>query len=176
MSKKPKLYILCGYPFAGKSTLTKKLIDTFDFCLVGIDEINRERAIGQTTGVAITPQEWSETYQQAYKRIEELLSQGKTVIYDATNFTKQQREEPRQIAEKYQAKAQVIFVDVPKEVVIKRWQENRKANNRFDVTDEDFAQVVDNFQAPTEKEDVIRYLQKDDMNQWIKNNISVSEI
>jgi len=161
------LYILCGYPFAGKSTLTKELIDQFGFSLVGIDEINRERGVGQSTGVAVTPEEWDKTYRQAYKRIEQLLGKGKSVIYDATNFTKEQRDIPRKIAQKYNVATKLLFVDVPKEIVYQRLQENRKTNSRFDVKDEDFAQVVDNFQKPSDDENVLIFDGSIPMVDWI---------
>jgi adenylate kinase family enzyme len=35
-----KLYILCGLPFAGKTTLAKELVKRFGFVHIGIDQIN----------------------------------------------------------------------------------------------------------------------------------------
>ncbi len=168
----PTLYILCGYPFAGKSTVTKALIEHNNFTLVGLDEINNDRGIG-FDGKPISSEEWAKTYQEAYRQIGELLGQGKNVIYDATNFTKQQRDEPRDIARKHNGLAKVIFIDVPKEVVVKRWQDNRKTNSRFDVRDEDFSQVVDNFQKPTEDEDVLIYDQIIPLEDWIHKHFDI---
>jgi predicted kinase len=145
-----ELYIMSGLPFAGKSTLTKALINRFGFSLVGLDEINRERGIG-FHGKPVAPQEWEITYKEAYRRIGQLLSEGKSVIYDATNFTRQQRDEPKQIAQKHNACAKVIYVHVSKDEAMRRWRENRQTSNRPDVKDEDFAQVADNFQVPTEE-------------------------
>jgi len=114
--------------------------------------------------------EWQETYRLAYKKIEELLRQGKNVIYDATNFTKEQRAEAKKIAENNGAASIIIFVDIPKEVALKRLQNNRATNHRFNVTDEDFTQVADNFEAPTQDENFIRYTSGLDPIQWIKDN------
>ena len=69
---KPCLYILCGYAFAGKTTLAKELVSQFDFKRVAIDEINNERGMwNDETG--LSPQEWDRTYQEAYHRIDTLL-------------------------------------------------------------------------------------------------------
>ena len=150
------LYVMCGLPFAGKSTLVKELIKRFDFSLVASDEINSERGIG-LHGEAIPMQEWDKTYDVVYKRLMQLLSQGKTVIYDDCNFTKKQRDIAKDIAQTQQAQTRVIYVNTSKEEVTKRWQQNRITSHRFDIRDEDFAQVVDNFQAPTQDEGVIIY-------------------
>ena len=63
--------------------------------------------------------------------------------------------------------AKVIFVDVPESVARERWLKNRRTGNRFDVRDDDFAQVVDNFQSPTDEEDVIRYDQTLPLSEWV---------
>lgn len=170
--QKPTVYILCGFPFSGKTTLAKGLVNRSHFAFVGIDEINTERGVGQSTGVAVTPEEWKATYKLAYKRIEKLLDKKKDIIYDATNFTRQQRDEIKQLAQKHKAKSKIIFVDIPKEEAKKRWQENRKSGNRFDVRDEDFAQVIDNFQRPTKDEDILVYDQARNLQQWISKNFT----
>jgi len=43
--KKPCLYLLCGLPFAGKTTLVKALEDWLEIRRVALDEINTERGI-----------------------------------------------------------------------------------------------------------------------------------
>ncbi|MFL5704416.1 MAG: AAA family ATPase [Ktedonobacteraceae bacterium] len=161
------LYIMCGLSYAGKSTLSKALVDRFGFSLVGLDEINTERGIG-LQGEPISWQEWGRTYIEAYKRIGHLLSQGKSVIYDAANFTREQRDKPKEIAQKHRALTKVIYVNVPKDEAIRRWQQNKHINTRFDVREEDFAHIADNFQAPTEDEDVIVYDNSLPLNKWIE--------
>src|SRR5437868_816009 len=91
MMKKPTLYILSGFPYSGKSTLAKELVKSLGLSLVSTDSINTEQGIG-LQGEAISPQQWDNTYHLVYKRIEELLSRGESVIYDDCNFTKKQRD------------------------------------------------------------------------------------
>ncbi|HEX6484328.1 MAG TPA: ATP-binding protein [Ktedonobacteraceae bacterium] len=161
-----KLYILCGLPFAGKSTLARGLAKTHGLVYVAMDTINTERGLG-LNGESISEEDWDITYQEAYRRIDSFLAQGKSVIYDAPSFTKEQRDQLRAIAHRYGLPTKVIFVDVPESVVRERWLQNKRTENRFDVRDDDFALVVDNFQPPTDEEDVIRYDQSLPLDEWI---------
>ncbi len=161
-----RLYILCGLPFAGKSTLARELAKTHDLAYVAMDAINTERGLG-LHGDAISEEDWDITYQEAYRRIDSFLTQDESVIYDAPSFTKEQRDQLRAIAHRHGMSAKVIFVDVPESVIRERWLQNRRTGNRFDVRDDDFALVVDNFQLPTDEEDVIRYDQTLPVSEWV---------
>ncbi len=63
----PCLYILCGLPFAGKTTLARALERQLGLALVGLDAINTARGVG-LHGEAISPEEWDETYAEAYRQ------------------------------------------------------------------------------------------------------------
>lgn len=152
------MYILCGLPFTGKTTLAEHLAEHLGITRIDLDAINLERGLGPNAG-AISPQEWDATYIRSYKWLEELLDRGSSVIYDATNFTRAQRDQLRAIAQHYRAKTSVIYVNVPTYEARNRWQMNRVTGARYDVRDEDFAQVVDNFEAPDEERDMIEYNQ-----------------
>lgn len=153
---KPYLYILCGLPFAGKSTLARELETWLCIKRVSIDEINGERGIwSNETGMSA--EEWERTYQEAYRRIATHLSHNEDVIDESANFTREQRDRLRNIAEQHYAQTRVIFIDIPLSEVRHRWQANRQTMTRADVRDEDFAHVVDNFAPPTEDEHVLRY-------------------
>ena len=164
--EKPCLYLLCGLPFAGKTTLAKALEDWLGIRRVALDEINTERGIwNDETG--LSPEEWEAAYQEVYRRIATVLSQGESVIDDSTNFTRDQRDRLRSLAEQYHARTQVIFVDVPVSEVRRRWQENRLTALRADVRDEDFAQVLDQFVPPAEGEHVLRYDGTIPVREWV---------
>jgi len=78
----------------------------------------------------------------------------------------------RAIAEKCGVPSQVIYVDVPENVARARLQQNRKTLLRYDVRDDDFALVADNFQPPTAEENVLRYDQTVSVREWIRRNFS----
>ena len=150
------LYILCGLPFAGKTTLAKEMVKLLGVRRVSIDEINGERGIwNDETGMS--PEEWTKTYEIVYQRIATFLSQGKSVVDESANFTKEQRDRLRAIAEQYSAQTYVIFVDISLAEVQRRWQENRQTAVRNDVRDDDFAHVVEYFEPPAEDENILRY-------------------
>lgn len=165
MSKKQILIILCGLPFSGKSTLAKFLTKHLGLTLIDLDEINSKLGIG--IDKPVTENEWKKTYQISYEELEKSLEAGKSVIYDATNFTNKQRDKLRSIAKKYYVQTKVIWVNPPKKEVIKRWQENRLNKNRKDVSDEDFAEVLDNFENPTKEENMLTFDQTKSIEEWV---------
>lgn len=169
---KPCLYILCGLPFAGKSTLAHALVEQFGFVHIDMDQINKERGFGITGNTSISAEDWAVTYEESYKRTEEALASGKTVIHDSVNFTRVQRDTLRTIARAHNIPATVIYVDTPREIAKKRWQHNRMIKGRNDVRDEDFAEVADNFQAPTEDERVLYFDQSMPSRDWIDTHFS----
>jgi predicted kinase len=170
----PCLYLLCGLPFAGKTTVATALADWLGIKRVALDEINTERGIwNQETG--LSSEEWAATYQEAYRRMATILRRGESVIDDSTNFTREQRGCVRSIAEQHHADTVVIFVDVPVPEVCQRWQENRRIPIRADVRDEDFAQVLEHFDPPTPDEHVLGYEGTTPVQDWVRHTFLHSE-
>src|SRR5581483_8500610 len=124
--KKPCLYIFCGLPFAGKTTLAKALVSALRINRVAIDDINNERGVWDYEK-GLSAEEWTNTYNEAYRRIGAFLSRGESVIDDSVNFTKEVREHLRNLAQRYDACTIVIYVDIPFSEAHRRWQENRQA-------------------------------------------------
>jgi predicted kinase len=145
-----KLYILCGYPFAGKSTLARKLADRFGFVQISLDEINTEQGIGLNTLKPITPEEWQTTYKIFYERIADNLRIGHTVIADAVSYRKYRRNYLSAMAKEYNAEAFVVYLKTPLATVKKRWSGNKTTSLRPVVRDDDFYNVVNNFEEPTD--------------------------
>jgi predicted kinase len=74
-------YILCGLPFAGKSTLAVALRQRFGYTIIAIDAINHERGLG--IAAPIFPQDWDDTDAEAKQRLERTLAAGEKAIFDA---------------------------------------------------------------------------------------------
>lgn len=161
-----RLYIGCGLPFAGKSTLARALAAHERLSIIAIDAINDERGLG-INAAPIAPEEWDGTYAEAFRRLETALAGGESVIFDAASFTRQQRDDLRRIAARHNVRARVLWVDVPVAVATERWRRNRESGQRYDVRDEDFAQVVDRFEPPASDEDMLRYDQSLSVDVWI---------
>lgn len=152
------LYIVCGLPFAGKSTMSRQLVEKLgNIVHVEIDRINTERGLG-IDAEPISPTEWAETYRLAYQRADEALTAGQDVVFDATNYSRAQRDILRMNANRQGADSAVIFVDVPLEECRERWQANRQSRERYDVREGDFERVVERFDPPSPDERVILFL------------------
>jgi predicted kinase len=162
-----RLFILCGLPFAGKTTLAKALQERLGFARVDMDEINARKGVG-LHGEAIEQVEWDRTYAESYRKLEQWLQAGQSVLFDAANFTKAQRDHLRSIAAKHGASAQVIYLDVPESEARRRWLQNRVTHQRYDVRNDDFAHVVTYFDVPTPDEHVLRYHPSQPVDEWIE--------
>jgi predicted kinase len=166
--------MLCGLPFSGKTTVATALARWLGIKRVAIDDINDELDVwDDETG--LLPEEWTKTYDEAYRRLGLVLCQGKSALDDSTNFTKHLRDHLRALAESYNARTMVIYVDIPVSEVRLRWQKNRQTRVRADVRDSDFAYVVEQFEPPTEDENVLRYDGSISLEKWISLTFSERE-
>lgn len=145
------LYIMCGLPFAGKSTTARALASLSDAEIVEIDAINAELDWGTPP---FTPDQWARSYAEAYGRVRAALAEGRNVIFDATNHSRAQRDAARQLASESGVAATVVHVPVDRREAERRLMENRRTRVRPDVTDADFALVADGFEPPDEWETV----------------------
>lgn len=160
------LYILCGLPFACKTTLASVLVSRFGLHRVAIDAINSERGLWDDE-IGLSPEESANTYHEAYRRIDADLGAGESVIDDSVNFTRRLRDQLRNIAQRRGARAVVVFVDVALDEARRRWRENRQTAVRDDVRDADFAHVADHFDPPQVDEEVLRYDGTVPLDVWI---------
>ncbi len=64
----PRLYILCGLPFSGKTTLAKQLVETLRIPGIDLDVINSAKGIGRE-GQPISADEWDDTYTRSYQQL-----------------------------------------------------------------------------------------------------------
>jgi predicted kinase len=147
---RPVLYIMCGLPFAGKSTAARTPASLKNAAIVELDQINAASGLGFSQ--PITAEQWTGSYAEAYSRLRALLAASISATFDAVNFTKAQRDGLRQIASEFGAEATVVYVPVERQEAERRWIENRSTGARPDVRDKDFALVADNFEPPDEDE------------------------
>ena len=167
----PRLVILCGVPFAGKSTLARALAARPGWVLLEVDAINRDRGAGSRDG-RLSRAEWTATYREAFRRLDGLLAEGRSVVYDATNGRRRMRDRLRQIAAVRGARAVVVLVEPPLVEVRRRRETNRLTPRRPDVHDDDFAEVVSGFQAPGEDEGAVRYDGSTPVAEWIAARVA----
>ena len=151
------LYILCGLPFAGKSTLARALAAILGGQLVSLDAINTERGLG-LDGRGIAAAEWAASYAEADRRISQALSVGRSVVSDAAHFTRAERDRARTIARRYGVDTCVLYLPISPDEAQRRLMANRARRTRPDVRDEDFWLVVTHFEPPDDESDVLPLL------------------
>lgn len=163
---KPTLYILCGVPFAGKTTLASRLAETRHMHHIQVDAIRRERGIG-LAGQLISEAEWEEVFAESYRRMAAALELGEDVVFDATNYSRSVRDHLRMLSDRQGASTAVIFVAIDADTANSRRQQNEAAPQRDHVGDDEFREVVRDFQEPAEDEHVLRYEAGMPLDDWI---------
>lgn len=169
--KKAVLLILCGLPFAGKTTVAK-MFEKRGFIRITVDDINTELGIGFNLEKRITYDEWVKAYAHYYKKIRENLLQGKSVICDGVAYMKKEREELREIAITCQVMSYVLYIPTDEKTAKTRWMENKKERKRQDIREDDFEEVINHFQKPTPSEHVFILKNEDYSDQAISRIIS----
>lgn len=171
MKRQPTISVLIGLPFAGKTTLGKliareKHIPHVDFNEILVEQGLEGKNFSEKTAFLMT--------RETEKRAEEHIKNGKDVIYDVTPFTKTRRDRIRKFASILNAKAVLIFVNMPKEETQKRWEKNNTTHERTLIHRDPFMFVTNHFEPSLEEKHIV-YGKNDDPEKWIKNNMKESD-
>ena len=151
----PTLYILCGLPGAGKSTLASAITKARDIAWVNLDHVKADE--GYFVSDAEVPDaDWSGIYDVVHASLLMPLRLGRSVIYDAANLKRNQRDELRALAASRNFASRVIYVAIPEKTARER------------APDIDAALAV--FEEPSKDEDVVVYAPTQDVAKWIKAN------
>lgn len=149
------LFILCGFPYAGKSFLAEQVLEQTDTTLVSIDTIFHSHGFDWNSNRLPDAHAWERIFAEANEQARQSLMRGKNVLYDSTNQTIASRSTLREIAHAVHADTKVIFVTSPIGTVWERWEENQR-NPRRPVVRKDLVQMtIDMFEEPIEEENVI---------------------
>ncbi|HEV7453868.1 MAG TPA: ATP-binding protein [Candidatus Saccharimonadales bacterium] len=151
---KPTLFLMLGYPGAGKTTASRIIHK-----LTGAEHLwaDRERK-KMFTDPAYTHAENLELYDQLNKDTAALLGAGKSVIFDTNfNFYKD-RERLRDIGGQHGAHTVVVWVTVPKDIARERATKDAHMQDTRvlgDMPVEHFERMSSNLQEPRNSEDFI---------------------
>jgi predicted kinase len=152
---KPTLYLFVGYPGSGKTTIAKMIADATDGVHLWAD-FERHIMFGTPTH---SRSESRELYDHLNQVADEVLAQGRCVIFD-TNFNfRRDRDHMRKIAAKHGANVKVVWVTTPRDVARHRATEDSEGKpTRIwgNMLLPDFNRLSDNLQKPDDDEDVIR--------------------
>jgi len=157
---------MCGLPYSGKTTLQKELVKRLGFQVVSVDRIMDEKNMWREGHP--TQEDWNAAYSEAYRQIKEYLKEGKTVIFDCANLPLHERENARKIADGLGVTHQLIYVNTPKEDILRRRQENEQTKERGHLDQEMMENAFNMFDKPTESEHPIIYNQHVNLDDWIE--------
>jgi predicted kinase len=167
-----KLYIFCGIPFSGKSTLTKEIAKQKGYARIDLDEVKFRLYGNGVEDAGLQQKDWDTIYQATYKEVEAALKAGQTVIHDTGNFTKYERNLVRQIARKLNVEATTVFVNTPEGIARERLIANRQTSVRFNVTDKEFEEAVAEMEPPGESESHFSYVHGTPVDLWLEKYFS----
>jgi predicted kinase len=116
---KPILAVMVGISGSGKSTYANGLKTSLNAELVETDVIRLE-----LTGNAEDQSQNGKVFEIAKKRVNDILSQGKNAIIDATSLSVRDRKDWIDIAKANNAEVRAYFVDTP--VSVCKSQNNKR--------------------------------------------------
>ncbi len=151
---KPQLYLLVGYPGSGKTTVSKIINQLTGATHIWTDW-ERRSMFEQPTHSAT---ENSQLYDYLNTMAAQLLSEGKSVIFDTNfNFFKD-RQHLRDIAAANGAETVVIWMTTSKTLAKKRAVQMATARNGYlaGMTSEQFDRIAGHLQPPAKNEKVIK--------------------
>jgi predicted kinase len=160
MITKPTLYLMLGYPGAGKTTVSKIIHELTGATHLWADKIRNERFQNPTHN----HNENLELYKFLNEMTAELLDKGQSVIFDtAFNFYKD-RVKLREIATRSGAKTQLIWVKTDINTSKARAIQNKHSvkNTYSDpMSVERFDRISGDLEPPTKNEEYIEVIGKE---------------
>ncbi len=162
----PTLFLLCGLPFSGKTTLGQQLAEKTGGILVAYDALWHEQK--EKTG-----REWS--FEQlcalAETRLLDALHSGHDAIFDTLNDAEGWRAHLKTLW----PDVQIVFLDTPLDVIQARRAENSRTLARHEVSDEAFEASLKKFEPPTNKESPLAALRsEDEIATWLGYGANIS--
>jgi len=162
-----RLIIVCGLPFAGKSTLGSAICAEFGYPRVDVDQTKVDLYGPGVDDEDLDPKQWARIYRETDERIMRLLEDGDSVVDASRNFRKDERNRARAIAERMMAEIVIIYVSTPESVVRQRWTENRKKQKRRDISDKGFEEIIRVMEPPTGDEKALIFHHDDNIKSWL---------
>lgn len=151
----PKLYMMLGYPGAGKTTVSLMIQELTGAVHLNSDVIRLE-LFPQPT---FTQDEHDKLYKEINARTEKLLKQGKDVIYDANLNRYKHRQEKYELCKKVGAQPLLLWIRTAKPIARQRRIDDTRSHHLV-PTHEDpgsmFDRLVGVFEEPTTDEPYIQ--------------------
>ena len=153
----PTLYILCGLPGAGKTTLANAIAGTRDVAVVSLDHIKADEGFF-VSDHEVPEADWTGILDVVHASLLMPLRLGRDAVFDASNLTREQRDDLRNLAASRNFASQLIYVAVPEKTA------REQPRDRIDA-----ALAV--FEEPSADEGALVYKPPQDAARWIRANL-----
>ncbi len=169
---RPVVFMLCGTPFSGKSTLARALVERFGLVHIEIDRVHEERGVLREPGDRLVDNDWLVAFQHSYRRLIETLRRGESAVWDATTYYRAQRDRVRKAAAREGAEVVLIYLDTPLAEAQARLERNRVVRSRWDIPDDDFLSISRDLEPPGADERPVRYAPDMPLDTWLNETIA----
>ncbi|GHO49157.1 ATP-binding protein [Ktedonospora formicarum] len=164
------LYLMCGAPFSGKTTLAKHIVTRTQSDYISLDDLMRQRGFDLTH-----PQpgeEWEKTHQLCIQLLHSLMQKGVNIVLDDTNFLKWLRDRFRNVASEHHYQVVIVYLAIPVAELKKRRQQVLATQERNYLVDENFYPVIEQFETPNETENTIIFDMTSHLSDWMDKYLS----
>jgi predicted kinase len=157
VTRKPTLYLLCGLPGSGKTTVAKRLEQETPALRLTVDEW-----MAPLYGTSICEPNTLDRWNDAHERVEKIQWQiaeralllGVNVVLDFGVWSREEREDFRTRAAALGARSELIFLDEPLDVLKERVKARNMApgHSAYPISESDLEEWSALFQRPSEDE------------------------
>jgi len=163
------LYLVCGAPFSGKTTLAKQISLKTKSQYLSLDDILRQKGLDLSHVQPV--EEWEEAHQRCLQLMNVLMCEKISVVLDDTNFLKMLRDRYRNLASQHTYKVVTIYMDIPLLELEARRKKVLLTEERNFLSDEAFYPAVEQFEIPGESENTIVFDNTSNIDSWINTFI-----
>ena len=163
------LYLMCGAPFSGKTTLAQKIATITKSQYLSLDDIMRQR--GLDVSQLQPAEEWEKAQQLCLQRMDTLMHDDVPIVLDDTNCFKWLRDRFRKLALQHHYPVIVIYLNIPLSELEKRRRNVLVTAQRNSLPDEAFYPVIEHFEIPDASEHALIFDGAFGMDDWIEKNI-----
>ncbi|MDQ3158944.1 MAG: ATP-binding protein [bacterium] len=172
--KKPILFLLVGYPGAGKTMISRMIAELTDAAHIWADQ-ERVSRYGKPT---FSNAENKEFYDELNAHTDKLLSQGVDVIFDTSFNYRSDRDHLRSIADKNNAEVKLLWIRTKKELAYERATKNAHEQDTRPLSDmhhDDFHRLSDSLEEPTKDENAIELVGEDVTAGYLKTKLNLHD-
>lgn len=159
---RPTLWIICGLPGSGKSTVATGLATALDIAVFHSDVVRKElfglRA--QTSRVVsygsdiYSPEATALTYGKLLLKAQEEIKHGRSVILDATFSSRHQRREAARLAEDTDTNLRFVECVAPEKILRRRLSARKAGDSISDARGEHLAPITAGYESIDSRDEV----------------------